>query len=115
MNHEIQVLTTAPSREIALRIAEALVELRLAACVQVSGPIDSVYRWKGKTEQASEWRCEAKTRQELYRKVEEEIRRLHPYEVPEIIALPIVAGSPDYLQWLTEETAPGAATPPALP
>ena len=104
MTDFIQVVTTTEHREDAERIARTLVEERLAACVQVSGPITSTYRWQGKIETAEEWQCCAKTRRDLYEKVEQAIRRLHPYEVPEIVAMPILAGSADYLKWLAEET-----------
>jgi periplasmic divalent cation tolerance protein len=104
MSQPLIVFTTAPTREGAIRIAGALVERRLAACVQVSGPITSVYCWQGMTENAAEWLCLVKTRQERYDEVERTIRELHSYETPEIVATPIVAGSPAYLQWLNDET-----------
>jgi periplasmic divalent cation tolerance protein len=104
MTEYIQVVTTTERREDAERIARMLVEERLAACVQVSGPITSIYRWRGQIETAQEWRCLAKTRQGLYEAVERAIRRIHPYEVPEIVALPIVAGSAGYLAWVEGET-----------
>jgi periplasmic divalent cation tolerance protein len=100
----IQVVTTTERREDAERIARTLVEERLAACVQVAGPITSIYRWQGKIETAEEWQCRAKTRRDLYAKIEQAIRRLHPYETPEILAMPILAGSADYLAWLNAET-----------
>lgn len=99
----IQVVTTTEHKEDALAIARRLVEERLAACVQIVGPITSTYRWQGKIETADEWQCWAKSRGELYEKIEAAIRRLHPYDVPEIIALPVVAGSSSYLKWLDEE------------
>ena len=104
MTDFIQVVTTTEHRADAERIARALVEERLAACVQVTGPITSTYRWHGKIETAQEWQCWAKSRRDLYNEVEQAIRRLHPYEVPEILAMPILAGSADYLKWLREET-----------
>jgi len=100
----IQVVTTTERRENAERIARALVEERLAACVQVTGPITSTYRWHGQIETAQEWQCWAKSRRDLYDQIEQTIRRLHPYEVPEILAMPILAGSAPYLAWLKEET-----------
>ncbi len=104
----IQVTTTTEKREDADRIARTLVERGLAACVQIVGPITSVYRWKGKIETAGEWLCLIKSRAESYGAVEETIRSLHPYEVPEIIAAPVAAGSRDYLGWLRDElAAPG--------
>ncbi len=101
----LQVQTTVENREDADRIARALVERRLAACVQISGPITSTYRWKGKIDTAEEWLVVAKTRAALYEKVETAIRELHPYETPEIIATPIAAGGADYLAWLDAETS----------
>ena len=100
----IQVVTTTALREEAERIARELVEARLAACVQIVGPIISTYRWQGKIEAGEEWQCWAKTRGELFARVEEAIRRIHPYEVPEILAVPVVAGSANYLAWLDAET-----------
>ena len=105
----IQVVTTTEQRADADQIAQALVESQLAACVQIVGPITSIYRWKGKVETAQEWQCWAKTRAELYAEVEQKIRQLHPYEVPEILALPVLAGSASYLQWLEAETKSGKA------
>lgn len=104
MNDFVQVVTTTERQEDARRIADLLVENRLAACVQIGGPITSVYRWQGKVERAQEWQCHIKTRQDLLDDVSEAIREIHPYEVPEIIAVPIVAGSRDYLTWLEEQT-----------
>lgn len=103
MSNYIQVVTTTEHREDAERIARELVDRRLAACVQIVGPITSIYRWRDKVENAQEWQCFAKTRGELYQLVEQTIRRLHPYEVPEILALPILAASPSYLEWLDKE------------
>ena len=101
----IQVTTTTDKREDADRIARVLVEKRLAGCVQVLGPMTSIYRWKGKIETASEWLCLIKSRQELYGAIEAAIRSLHPYQTPEIMATPVTAGSRDYLDWLETETA----------
>ena len=103
MTPYIVIFTTAETAEDAGRIAEHLVERGLAACVQVSGPIKSVYRWKGEVEKADEWLCSVKTAGELYGEAEQAIREVHPYEVPEIVALPIEKGSPDYLLWLGEQ------------
>jgi periplasmic divalent cation tolerance protein len=99
----VQVLTTVSSRQAAQRIADQLVRERLAACVQIVGPITSTYRWKGRVETAREWLCLVKTGKNLYRRVESAIRGVHPYEVPEIVALPVVAGSRAYLGWLDRE------------
>lgn len=105
METYIQVTTATEKREDAERIARALVEARLAGCVQILGPMTSVYRWKGKIETAGEWLCLVKSREDLYGAVEGAIRSLHPYETPEIIALPITAGSRDYLDWLAGSLA----------
>jgi len=110
MSAYIQLTTTIDTRAAAMRLARALVESRLAACVQIIGPITSIYRWKGNVEQAKEHLCIIKTRAALFRKVEAEIKRLHSYEVPEIIALPISKGSRRYLAWLASATS---AAPPS--
>ena len=96
----VQVLTTAGSEEEAGRIAELLVERKLAACVQVIGPIVSRYRWQGAVEEGREWQCLAKTTRAAYEAVEAAIREAHSYDEPEIIATPIVAGSAGYLAWI---------------
>jgi periplasmic divalent cation tolerance protein len=101
--HFIQIITTTAHREDAEKIADALVEKRLAACVQVIGPIRSFYRWKGNIEREEEWLCQIKSRRDLFDAVEQAIRTVHPYETPEIIALPIITASMDYLAWLEEE------------
>jgi periplasmic divalent cation tolerance protein len=103
MPDHVQVLTTAGSAAEAERIAAALIERRLAACVQTHGPIRSRYRWQGAVEEAEEWQCLAKTEASLYDDVEALIRELHSYEEPEIVALPIVAGSAGYLAWVSAE------------
>lgn len=104
MSEFCQIVTTTDTREIAQAIARALVECRLAACAQISGPIESVYRWQGAIETAQEWRLTIKTRAALYPEVESAIRALHPYQTPQIIAIPIATGSADYLAWLEAET-----------
>lgn len=96
----IQVLTTVDSEEEAVRLSQALVGARLAACVKVTGPISSRYRWKGSVEVEREWQCMAVTAAAMYSEVEEAIRRHHSYEEPEIVATPIVAGSAGYLAWV---------------
>jgi periplasmic divalent cation tolerance protein len=106
MTDYIQVVTTTPRQEDAETIARALVDQRLAACVQVSGPITSIYRWKGAVETSQEWQCWAKSRRELYGQIEQAIRRLHPYEEPEILALTISQGSSSYLRWIDAEVRP---------
>ena len=103
-NEYIQVFSTANKREDADRIASTVVRKRVAACAQILGPIQSTYWWKGEVEEAAEWLCVMKTRSDLFSALEKEIKNIHPYEVPEIVALPIVAGSKSYLQWIDEET-----------
>ena len=99
----IQVMTATERKEDAERIARSLVEMRLAGCVQIVGPVVSVYRWKGRIETAEEWLCLIKSSEDRYGAIEEAIRSRHPYETPEIISLPITAGSRDYLNWLRGE------------
>lgn len=106
MKEFIQVATTTAQQAEARQIAAELVERRLAACVQIQGPIRSVYRWQGNVEQAEEWLCTAKTERRLFQAVAAAIGKLHSYECPEVIATPIVAGSAGYLAWLQEQLAP---------
>ncbi|HXF66246.1 MAG TPA: divalent-cation tolerance protein CutA [Burkholderiales bacterium] len=106
MDETIVVLTNLPDRAAALRLAEALVERRLAACVNVLGSCASIYRWKGAIERADEVPVLIKTRAALYEELEAAIRAAHPYELPEIVAVPVVRGLGAYLQWVAGETAP---------
>jgi len=99
----IQVFTTTEKKEDAEKIAKALVEKRLAGCIQVVGPIISTYWWKDNVETAEEWLCVIKSKKDIFNELEKSIKEIHPYEVPEIIAMPVVAGSDDYLQWLSKE------------
>jgi periplasmic divalent cation tolerance protein len=99
----VAVLTTLPNRDDAQRLAAALVALRLAACAQTLGPLCSTYRWDGKVETSDEWLLILKTRGDAYPLVEHEIRARHPYQTPQIVALPIVAGLVSYLQWIDAE------------
>ncbi len=100
MTNIIQVTTTVSDQADAERIAASLVAQKLAACVQVSGPIESTYRWKGQIESSQEWVCAIKTREELFAEVEQVIRSLHSYGEPEIIAVPITAASDGYREWV---------------
>jgi periplasmic divalent cation tolerance protein len=111
MTDFIQVNTACGHREEAERIAAALVERRLAGCVQIVGPVRSVYRWQGAVERADEWLCHAKTSRDRYPAVEAAIRELHSYECPEVIATPIVAGAEAYLQWLAAQIADAPDSP----
>jgi periplasmic divalent cation tolerance protein len=99
----LQVTTATDSGPAAERIASELVSRRLAACVQIVGPVQSVYRWQGKVERAEEWLLFVKTVAEQFAAVDAAIRSLHTYETPEIIATPITAGSDAYLGWLAEQ------------
>jgi periplasmic divalent cation tolerance protein len=98
------VLTNLPDAESARTLAAALVEARLAACVNILAPCRSVYRWEGRIEDAAEVPLLIKTTAERYAALEAAIRRHHPYELPEIIAVPIAHGLPEYLGWLSLET-----------
>jgi len=86
-------------------MAARAVEERLAACAQVSGPLASTYRWEGTVERATEWYCHLKTTVDRLPALESRIRELHPYEVPEIIAVPIVQGNAAYLDWIRDSVA----------
>jgi periplasmic divalent cation tolerance protein len=99
----IQVSTTTGKKQDAEKIALTLVERKIAACVQIVGPITSIYRWKGTIETAEEWQCLIKSREDLYTEIEKAIQSIHPYEVPEIIVMSIISGSSDYLEWLRGE------------
>ena len=101
----IVALITAPSREVGERIADALVQGKLAACVNIVGPIRSVYTWEGKMCHDEEVLLVAKTTLEVFqREFMSAVKSLHPYDVPEIIALPIIGGSGAYLQWVESAT-----------
>jgi len=99
----VQITTMTDSSQLAATIADTLVRERLAACAQVLGPLDSVYWWQGRMEKTTEWQCVLKTRDDLYKKAEARIITLHGYEVPAIIAVPIVYGSKSYLEWMNNE------------
>lgn len=105
MNQALIVLTTLPSQESALELAEDLVGKRLAACVNILPPMTSVYKWKGKLEKGQEHQLLIKTSADRYPELEALIRRSHPYELPEIIALPVAAGLHAYLDWVGAQTA----------
>jgi periplasmic divalent cation tolerance protein len=103
MSDKIVVLSACGSAGEAARIARALVERRLAACVNVVPGVRSVYRWKGAVEEADEWLLVVKSSQALFDRLEAELRKLHSYETPEIVALAVAAGSAGYLEWLSAE------------
>lgn len=105
-NHNvIVVLTNLPDRESALKLADALIEKRLAACVNVLAECTSIYRWRDKVEHAVEVPVLIKTAGASYHEVEAAIRANHPYELPEIVSVSVVAGLPAYLDWVAAETA----------
>jgi periplasmic divalent cation tolerance protein len=100
----IQIHTTVAKKSDAQKIADVLLKENLSACAQIIGPITSVYRWKGKTERTKEWLCIVKTKKSAFRRVEQAIKSVHPYDLPEIVALPIIAASKEYEVWLRENT-----------
>lgn len=99
------VLTNLPDRAAAEKLADAVIEKRLAACINILAPCRSVYRWQGAVQHEEEHPVLIKTTREAYAALEAEIRALHPYELPEIIAVPIERGLPAYLEWVATETA----------
>jgi periplasmic divalent cation tolerance protein len=103
VNGYIQISTTTEKKSEAEKISSKLVKMRLAVCAQIMGPIISVYWWKGEIITGEEWLCIIKTHRTLFREVEEVVRDIHPYEVPELVAVPITQGSHDYLSWIDSE------------
>lgn len=106
MSDALLVLTTLPDAETAQALATELVEAGLAACVNLLPACTSIYRWQGRTESASEVLLLIKTAAAGYDALEAAIRARHPYELPEIVAVPVVRGLPDYLRWLVEQSTP---------
>ncbi|WP_338696253.1 divalent-cation tolerance protein CutA [Streptomyces sp. Q6] len=102
----LAVLTTTDSREKADALARDAVAARLAACVQIGGPVTSVYRWEGDVESAQEWQVLLKTTEARYAELEGWLTERHDYETPEIVALPVVRGGAGYLAWVHDETSP---------
>jgi periplasmic divalent cation tolerance protein len=102
ISDSIIVFMTASNGEEAARLAEMLVGAHLAACVQILPEMESVYRWQGKVERVPEILLLAKTTKSKFEELEREVRALHSYDTPEIIAVPVVAGSPRYLEWLAK-------------
>lgn len=105
MAEPVVTLTTCPARDVAERIASALVEERHAACVNIIPGLTSVYRWQGRIERGEELLLVAKTTREAYPGLERTVLRLHPDELPEIVAVPVQGGLAGYLQWVSEQTA----------
>lgn len=107
MNNFFVVYVTVGSPAEGERLANALVEERLAACVNRVGPVRSVYRWEGKLEQSEEELLIIKTKKDLFERLKIRVKELHSYSVPEIIALPIIEGNESYLKWLDEQLLDG--------
>jgi periplasmic divalent cation tolerance protein len=101
----VQVQTTLDDRDQAEALIRDVVRRRLAACGQIVGPIESTYRWKGRTETAEEWLCLFKTKAALARDLERYIAETHPYEVPEIVTVALESVSDDYAEWIEDETS----------
>ena len=101
----IIVLTQVPDHSSATALARALLDQRLAACVSIGAPVESIYHWRARIEMAQEVPVAIKTRSALYTNVEDAIRKIHPYDTPEIIALPVTAGDARYFDWLAAETS----------
>ena len=102
MTEYIVIFITAPDEDVAQRIARALVEEKLAGCVNIIKDIRSIYFWQGRVEDEPEVLMVVKTKRELFNKLKDRVKSVHPYSVPEIIAMPIIEGSEDYLKWLDE-------------
>ncbi|WP_090718421.1 divalent-cation tolerance protein CutA [Nitrosomonas sp. Nm166] len=101
----ILIITNFPDKAGAVALAETLIDQHLAACVNVQSPCASIYRWQGKTELAEELPVLIKTQRQHYERIEQLIKMMHPYELPEVIMVPIVGGLPAYLQWIASETS----------
>lgn len=108
MTDYAMVLTTCATRDEAERIALALVDARLAACVQIGASVTSIYRWRGALERAEEHTLTIKTRNDLLSSLAAELRRLHSYDVPQIVSVPFIYGASDYFAWMDGELAPRA-------
>jgi periplasmic divalent cation tolerance protein len=104
ISETVVILVTCGSEEEAVKISNALVEERLAACVNLISPVRSIYRWEEKIWDEKEWLLIIKTQRKRFQEIETRVKSLHSYSVPEIIALPIIEGSSSYLNWLAEMT-----------
>lgn len=102
----VQIVTTVAEKTAAVELARRLLETRLAACVQIDGPLESHYRWRESLEQAVEWRLTIKTTTAATQRTIAVLREHHPYEEPEILVIPVTAGSESYLRWLDGEVDP---------
>ena len=110
MTDKVVILVTAATQEEGRKIARHLVESKLAACVNITQPIESIYRWQGKISTDSEYQLFIKTKRDLFPEIKAAISRLHSYQTPEIICLPIIDGSQDYLQWIGDSVKPTGPT-----
>ncbi|HET9177938.1 MAG TPA: divalent-cation tolerance protein CutA [Terriglobia bacterium] len=106
MTDKVVIMVTASSRRECRRIARRLIEEKLAACVNITQPIQSVYRWEGKIDHGREFLMFIKTTRDLFPQIRSEIALIHSYHTPEIICLPIIDGSPNYLQWVADAVGP---------
>ncbi|MBE7215023.1 divalent-cation tolerance protein CutA [Shewanella benthica] len=104
-NKLLLVITTFPSKESAIELAKELVENKLAACIQISAPVTSIYLWQDKVCEEQEYQLQIKCTQACYSALEQTISQQHPYQVPEIIAIPINDGLPEYINWVNEVTS----------
>jgi periplasmic divalent cation tolerance protein len=100
------VVTTTDSAEAAEELAKGIVDARVGACVQIVGPIRSLYRWEGEVQNEQEWQLWVKTATDRLDALIEYVKAHHSYDVPEVVALPVLGGSGDYLQWVTDEIRP---------
>lgn len=105
MTEYIQVFTTTDTKENARQIAKRVVEKNLAACAQIIGPISSIFWWKNNINEEEEWLIIIKSKKNLYDDLEHAIMKVHKYEIPEILAVPVLAGAKSYLEWLDGEVA----------
>ena len=110
MTDKIVVLSTCASAAEAERLARRLIDERLAACVNVISPVRSFYRWKGAVEDSAEWLLIIKSSRELFASLSAALESAHSYELPEIIALPVIEGSQNYLSWIERELSPAENT-----
>lgn len=108
MTEIVLLTTTVDSKEQAARIAETVVRERLAACAQLQGPIESWYWWQGEVANSLEWYCHFKAPKPLAERLRLRVVQLHPYEVPEVIVIPVVDGHHPYFEWVATETKPNS-------
>ncbi len=106
MTDKVVIMVTAASRRECRKIAKRLIDQKLAACVNITQPIQSLYRWEGKIDESKEFLMFIKTNRNLFPQIKAEISLIHSYHTPEIICLPIIDGSPNYLQWISDSVRP---------